>query len=116
MAGEKACEKSAARPNRLMRYLFPALFLLLFSCTAEQRQAVSFLASDENCVEKVKEATTCAALTEENFNSCKSSADAEALAASNASNSVVAPNYEPCDNDRIALQAFCWRVVNARCL
>jgi hypothetical protein len=101
------------RPRLLC--LLPLLLFYLV-CTNEQRQAVSFLASDENCVEKVKEATTCVALAEENFNNCRSDADADALAASNESNTVVAPNYEPCDNDRIVLQAFCGRVVYARCL
>lgn len=92
------------------------LFLAILGATLSGCQFIKFFSSDENCVEKLKEATTCGALGEKNFENCKNVADDVAAAASASSGEVVSPDYSSCDNDRLVIQSYCYSTVKDRCL
>ena len=98
---------------RIFRFI---LLSVILGMALPNCQFFHFFSSDENCVEKVKEAATCGALGEKNFENCKNVANDVATAASTAAGTLVAPDYSSCDNDRLVIQSYCYSTVQERCL
>ncbi len=107
--------EEAVRVKQWLRILF-AGFLVVATIGVSGCNVVRFFASDENCKEKLQDASVCGAVVEKNFSNCKDEANATAVSKTQATGTAVLPDSTTCDNERGALQAVCWNTVRTRCL